>query len=140
MIANWKGLGGILLETVVPFITFAKVLKGEKINRGTGKTLASTEKDHVFVYFADHGAKVIVSHGLRPKYVYPPGCLTDVLQKVDIRRIKCNKSADVFLSASDKVQNINGVAQPLYRCDGDWVVNRIGSNLSGQTGPGSINF
>ena len=71
----------------MPFITFAKVLKGEKINRGTGKTLASTEKDHVFVYFADHGAKVIVSHGLRPKYIH---------QDVDIRWIKCNKSADVY--------------------------------------------
>ena len=25
---------------------------------GTGKVLKSTEKDNVFVYFADHGAKV----------------------------------------------------------------------------------
>ena len=79
----------------MPFITFAKVLKGEKINRGTGKTLASTEKDHVFVYFADHGAKVIVSHGLRPKYIHED-VRKVVVQKVDIRRIKCNKSADVF--------------------------------------------
>jgi len=42
---------------------FLSVLKGEKINRGTGKTLASTEKDHVFVYFADHGAKGLVAFG-----------------------------------------------------------------------------
>jgi len=34
------------------------VLKGEKTLNGTGKVLKSTEKDNVFVYFADHGAKV----------------------------------------------------------------------------------
>ena len=34
------------------------MLRGEEINEGSGKTLKSTEKDHVFVYFADHGAKV----------------------------------------------------------------------------------
>ena len=34
------------------------MLKGEKTLNGTGKVLKSTEKDNVFVYFADHGAKV----------------------------------------------------------------------------------
>ena len=34
------------------------MLKGEKTENGTGKVLKSTEKDNVFVYFADHGAKV----------------------------------------------------------------------------------
>jgi len=42
---------------------FLSVLKGEKINRGSGKTLGSTEKDNVFVYFADHGAKGLVAFG-----------------------------------------------------------------------------
>jgi len=44
-------------------MVFLQVLKGEKTNTGTGKTLMSTEKDHVFVYFADHGAKGLVAFG-----------------------------------------------------------------------------
>jgi len=39
------------------------VLRGEMINEGSGKTLKSTEKDHVFVYFADHGAKGLLGFG-----------------------------------------------------------------------------
>lgn len=43
--------------------TFLQVLKGEKTENGTGKVLKSTEKDNVFVYFADHGAKGLVAFG-----------------------------------------------------------------------------
>lgn len=39
------------------------MLRGEEINEGSGKTLKSTEKDHVFVYFADHGAKGLLGFG-----------------------------------------------------------------------------
>ena len=42
---------------------FLNILKGEVTNEGSGKTLKSTEKDHVFVYFADHGAKGILGFG-----------------------------------------------------------------------------
>jgi len=42
---------------------FLQVLRGEMINEGSGKTLKSTEKDHVFVYFADHGAKGLLGFG-----------------------------------------------------------------------------
>lgn len=34
---------------------FLSILTGEKGTGGTGRTLTSTEKDDVFVYFADHG-------------------------------------------------------------------------------------
>ena len=38
-------------------------MRGEKIdgNVGTGKTLKSGPNDNVFVYFTDHGAKVIIT-------------------------------------------------------------------------------
>jgi len=42
---------------------FLQVLKGEKVNGGTGKTLKSGPNDNVFVYFADHGAKGLVGFG-----------------------------------------------------------------------------
>lgn len=42
---------------------FLQVLRGEMINEGSGKTLKSTVKDHVFVYFADHGAKGLLGFG-----------------------------------------------------------------------------
>jgi len=42
---------------------FLEVLEGKKMSVGSGKTLNSTEKDHVFVYFADHGAKGLVVFG-----------------------------------------------------------------------------
>ena len=37
-----------------------QVLKGEKVDGafGSGKTLNSGANDNIFVYFADHGAKV----------------------------------------------------------------------------------
>ena len=43
--------------------TFIKVLLGEEIPFGSGKTLNSGPNDHVFVYFSDHGAKGIVAFG-----------------------------------------------------------------------------
>jgi len=42
---------------------FLQVLKGQTPSVGSGKTLKSTAKDHVFVYFADHGAKGLVAFG-----------------------------------------------------------------------------
>jgi len=42
---------------------FLEVLKGKKVDVGSGKTLASTGKDNVFVYFTDHGAKGLVAFG-----------------------------------------------------------------------------
>jgi legumain len=42
---------------------FLKVLRGEETNVGSGKTLNSTAKDNVFVFFADHGAKGLLGFG-----------------------------------------------------------------------------
>ena len=36
-------------------------MRGEKTNVGSGKTLESGPNDHVFIYFSDHGAKVIIA-------------------------------------------------------------------------------
>ena len=36
-------------------------MRGEKTNVGSGKTLQSGPNDHVFIYFSDHGAKVIIA-------------------------------------------------------------------------------
>lgn len=41
--------------------TFIKILLGQDISYGSGKTLKSNEKDHVFVFFSDHGAPGIVA-------------------------------------------------------------------------------
>jgi len=41
--------------------TFIDVLLGKSINYGSGKTLMSGPKDHVFVYFSDHGAVGLVA-------------------------------------------------------------------------------
>ncbi|XP_074517754.1 legumain [Sebastes fasciatus] len=40
---------------------FLAVLKGEKTTGGSGKVLKSGPKDHVFVYFTDHGAPGILA-------------------------------------------------------------------------------
>jgi len=44
---------------------FLQVLQGEKIDSafGSGKSINSGPNDHVFVYFADHGAKGLVGFG-----------------------------------------------------------------------------
>jgi len=44
---------------------FLQILQGEKIDGqfGTGKTINSGPNDHIFVYFADHGAKGLVAFG-----------------------------------------------------------------------------
>jgi len=44
---------------------FLQVMQGEKIDGafGSGKTINSGPSDHVFVYFADHGAKGLVGFG-----------------------------------------------------------------------------
>ena len=54
----------ILMATKSDSIDFEKVLKGEKVDGafGSGKTLNSGPKDNIFVYFADHGAKVVNSY------------------------------------------------------------------------------
>ena len=41
--------------------TFVDVLLGKKIHFGSGKTLQSGPKDHVFVYFSDHGGVGLVA-------------------------------------------------------------------------------
>merc|ERR1712004_523310 len=41
--------------------TFVDVLLGKKLNYGSGKTLQSGPKDHVFVYFSDHGGVGLVA-------------------------------------------------------------------------------
>ena len=41
--------------------TFVDVLHGKKLNFGSGKTLKSGPRDHVFVFFSDHGAKGLVA-------------------------------------------------------------------------------
>lgn len=41
--------------------TFVDVLLGKKLNFGSGKTLQSGPKDHVFVYFSDHGGVGLVA-------------------------------------------------------------------------------
>lgn len=43
--------------------TFIKILLGEDIPYGSGKTLKTGPNDFVFVYFSDHGAKGIVAFG-----------------------------------------------------------------------------
>merc|ERR1712223_875586 len=40
---------------------FIDILKGKRMNYGSGKTLKSGPNDHVFVYFSDHGAKGLVA-------------------------------------------------------------------------------
>ena len=41
---------------------FLKILRGENMTgTGSGKTLKSTKDDHVFVYFADHGAPGLIA-------------------------------------------------------------------------------
>ena len=41
---------------------FLKILRGENMTGvGSGKTLKSTKDDHVFVYFADHGAPGLIA-------------------------------------------------------------------------------
>lgn len=42
---------------------FLQVLRGEKMDVGSGKTLKSGPNDHVFIYFSDHGAKGLVAFG-----------------------------------------------------------------------------
>jgi len=41
--------------------TFINILKGKRMNYGSGKTLQSGPNDHVFLYFSDHGAKGLVA-------------------------------------------------------------------------------
>ena len=41
--------------------TFIDVLLGKQMNIGSGKTLKSGPKDHVFVFFSDHGARGLVA-------------------------------------------------------------------------------
>jgi len=41
--------------------TFINILKGKRMNHGSGKTLQSGPNDHVFLYFSDHGAKGLVA-------------------------------------------------------------------------------
>ena len=44
--------------------TFLEVLQGiVPEGNGTGKVIDSNENDHVFVYFADHGAPGLVAFG-----------------------------------------------------------------------------
>ncbi|XP_023349340.1 legumain [Eurytemora carolleeae] len=59
----YKGVVKDYTHSAVNPKTFLQVLKGEKTLNGTGKVLKSTEKDNVFVYFADHGAKGLVAFG-----------------------------------------------------------------------------
>ena len=40
---------------------FLKVLRGEEMSVGSGKTLKSTERDNVFIYYSDHGASGLVA-------------------------------------------------------------------------------
>lgn len=46
--------------------TFLSVLSGKDMNGiGSGKSLKSGKNDHVFVYFADHGAPGILGFGMK---------------------------------------------------------------------------
>jgi legumain len=38
-----------------------QVLRGEHVGVGSGKTLRSGPRSHVFIYYADHGASGLVS-------------------------------------------------------------------------------
>lgn len=42
-------------------VNFLKVLKGEQMSVGSGKTVNSGPNDHIFVFYSDHGAPGLVS-------------------------------------------------------------------------------
>ncbi|TRY64012.1 hypothetical protein TCAL_05577 [Tigriopus californicus] len=62
---------------------FLSVLKGEKPTSGSGKVLGSNENDHVFVYFADHGAPGLLGFG---NSILKADALIDTLQEMSEKK------------------------------------------------------
>jgi len=58
----YKGVSKDYIESDVTPENFLKILRGENMTGiGSGKTLGSGAADHVFVYFADHGAPGLIA-------------------------------------------------------------------------------
>ena len=76
--------------------TFVDILLGKKMNFGSGKTLQSGPKDHVFVFFSDHGGVGLVAF---PSTLLHATTLVDTLKTM--HRQKKFKKMTLYIEACE---------------------------------------
>ena len=64
-------------------VNFLKVLQGEEMSVGSGKTVKSGPNDHVFVFYSDHGSPGLVSFVHDTLYADDLNAVSNVCSKLD---------------------------------------------------------